>query len=92
MSAHGRKQYIAMPLDERAWTVVNRATGEAVYGPLAEDCMTQAEANDLAWAYNRGATDDDEAVHMNCERYGTCPPWLAPDLYPTYLGKLPVNR
>lgn len=67
-----------------SWTVVD---GRGVYLYLADSGhMTRQEARDLAWAYNNGAEDDDEAIKMIIERRGGKPPhWLPKCVHHLYV-------
>ncbi len=79
--------YYAAYSDE-AWCVVD-GFGAILYDGSGGE-MTELEARDLAWAFNHGAEDDEDAIRMNIERRGgKRPRWLYP---PVYQGYLPATE
>ena len=67
------KQYRAARL-QGTWAVLDRHN-HAIYDSSSGE-LTQQEANDLAWAFNQGATSDHQAIYMIVNRYGRRPEWL----------------
>lgn len=67
------KEYRSTSFGERGWGVVNRMNA-ILYEPDATgEPMSQAEAEDLAWAFNRGADTDDLAMKLILIRYQDMP-------------------
>jgi len=58
------------------WKVVD-LHGRVIYDAQGSEApMSEQEARDLAWSWNNGAQNDDEAVQMIIQRDGRLPSWL----------------
>lgn len=63
--------------NDDGWMVLDQG-GALLYG---DDPLTEREAHDLAWAFNSGAEDDQDAIRLIYLRDGKRPQWLSDEYH-----------